>query len=316
MRRGFWISVAVAILGAPPVGAYPEPAVSASVRDAANPMALHVIVPQGEIETGIDPAGGGGAQQGGIVGALILGAMDASRAKKGVSKEDALRESLDDFDIDALAQSETSRAFGKIDWVATSKATFGKDPTLWGRMAVLDATSAPRLLTVTYDYQMSSDYSTVTVSANIQIAEKVHPKAKKPENRLAPDRLTYIEGIHVLAALPRDPAIPLDGFAIWTANNGALLKSTLQKSVAKAADLSARAAQQSFADMVAMTDKALPKVSLGWHKGRVIEGAESIAAPGGSNGLVRSSATIKPGAEGVLLWADYFVHSRVLASAK
>lgn len=309
-------SLPLGLLWGTPATAYPGETVPDAARDKANPTALYIIVPQGEIEAGIDPAGGGGAQQGGIVGALILGAMDASRAKKALSKEDQLRLALDSFDVDGLARNETVRAFSAVDWVAASKATFGKDPTLWGKMAELDATSAPRLLTVEYSYQMSPDFSTITIGTSIAIAEKVHPKAKKPEKRLAPERLTYVEGVHVMASLPRDPAGPFDGLAVWTANDSRLLKETLQKSFAKAAALVVRAVNQSPADIVAMNSKDRQKLSLGWHRGRVVEGADSLESAGTSNALVRTSATVKPGGEGVLIWADYFVHSRVLGGAK
>jgi hypothetical protein len=316
LRQGTSALAALALTIAAPAAAYPGETVPDSARDKANPAALYIIIPQGEIEAGIDPAGGGGAQQGGIVGALILGAMDASRAKKALSKEDQLRLALDGFDVDGLARSETLRAFSGVDWIETSKATFGKDPTLWGKMAVLDAGTAPRMLTIEYSYQMSPDFSTITVGTSIAIAEKVHPKAKKPEKRLAPERLTYVEGVHVMASLPRDPAGPFDGLASWTANDSKLFKDTLQKSFAKAASLAVRAVTQSPADIAAMNSKDRQKLNLGWHRGRIVEGADSLESAGTSNALVRSSATVKPGGEGVLIWADYFVHSRVLGSAK
>jgi hypothetical protein len=295
--------------------AYPGETVAEAARDKANPAALYIIVPQAEIEAGIDAAGGGGAQQGGLVGALIAGAMDASRAKKALSKEDQLRLALDGFDVDAIARAETVRAFAGVDWVASSQAVFAKDPTLWGKMAILDAGTAPRLLMINYTYQMSPDFSTITVGTSITIAEKVDPKAKKPEKRLAPERLSYAEGVHVMASLPSDPAKPIDGFATWTANDSRLLKDTLQKSFAKAASLAVRAIQQSPDDIVAMSAKDRQKLSFGWHRGRVVEGVESIEAPETSNGLVRRSATVKAGGDGVLIWAGYFVHSRVLPSS-
>jgi hypothetical protein len=316
LRQGTSALAALALTIAAPAAAYPGETVPDTARDKAAPMALYIIVPQGEIEAGIDPAGGGGAQQGGIVGALIVGAMDASRAKKALSKEDQLRLALDGFDVDGLARSETLRAFSGVDWIETSKATFGKDPTLWGKMAVLDAGTAPRLLTVQYSYDMSPDFATITVWTSIAIAEKVHPKANKPEKRLAPERLTYTEGAHVMASLPRNPAVPFDGLAAWTANDAKLLKDTLQKSFAKAATLAARAVQQSPDDIAAMSQKDRQKLNFGWHRGRVVEGADSLESPGTSNMLVRSSPTLKPGGDGVLIWADYFFHARVLESAK
>jgi hypothetical protein len=296
--------------------AYPAETVPDAIRSEAAPVSLHVIVPQMEIAVGINPAGGGGAQQGGIVGALILGAMDASRAKKGVSKADQARIALDGVDVDAIARAETARAFANVKWVAASKASFAKDATLWGKMAVLDAGSAPHQANIEYSYDLSPDFSTLTVFAAIQIVDKVNPKAKTPEKRLAIERLAYVEGAHVIAAIPIASAGPDDAFKLWTENGAKLLKETLTASFAKAADLSARAMQTTPADLIQMNAKDREKLSFGWHRGRIVEGADSIESAGGSNGLVRKSATVKPGAPGVLIWADYFVHARALKVVK
>jgi hypothetical protein len=165
---------------------------------------------------------------------------------------------------------------------------------------------------------MSPDLSSLTVAATVEIVDKVNPKAKKPEKRFSPERLAFIKSLYVITALPIDPAESIDVLKAWTDEDGALLKRVLTESFAKAAVLSARMIQVTPAEDKAMFAKDLQKVNLGWHRGRIVEGKESLASAGAANALIRTSATVKPGGPGVLIWAGagYFVHSRILERAQ
>jgi hypothetical protein len=313
---GFAMRVASALcLAIPTVAlAMPAAAIPEANRNPADPIALHVIVPQVEIRASINAAGGGGGGSESIVGALIVGAMESSRAKKAEDKAEQIRMAVEGFDADAIVKREVARAFSGINWINGSKASFAKNPTLWGKMAVLDGGTAPQMASLIITYEMTPDLRGVGVSAVVELVDKVNPKAKKPEKRFLPERVAFVKGAHTIASLAPDPSgKPIDSVAAWTANDGKLLKQTLTESIAKVADLSARAIQLRTTDMAAFNDKALPKMSIGWHRGRIIEGAEALATPETSNGIVRTSATVTPGKPGVLIWAGYFAHTRTLA---
>lgn len=317
MKRDLGSLVGLALLLSTPAFSYPAETVPDTVRNPAAPSGLLVIVPQVEIRASINPAGGAGGANESIVGALIVGAMDASRAKKTEDKAEQIRSILDGFDVDELARAETAKAFAPLSWVNTSEASFGKDPTLWGKMAVLDKGNAPHLVIVNYEYEMTPDLSGVMVYAVTHIVDKVNPKAKTPEKRFLPERLTFGRVVYTTTSLAPDPSgKAIDGATAWAADDGKLLKMALQMGVAKSAQLAARTVSLTPDDLVAMNAKDMPKLNLGFHRGRVVEGADSLASAGKSNGLVRASATVAPGGEGVLIWAGYFVHARVLPLAQ
>jgi hypothetical protein len=306
------LGIAFAFVPLDQVSAYPAATVPDTIRAESVPSELLIIVPQVEIRSSIATAADNG--QGGIVGAIIAGAMDASRAKKTEDKAELVREALDGFDPDAAARVATLAAFSKLRWINTSGARLSKDETIYGKSAILDTVSTPHLVILNYTFELTPDYSGITVTAVAHIVDKVVPKAKKPEDRVSQERMIFGRVALTTASLPPGPpgTVP-DYVALWTADNGKLMREALTTGFAKAAELSARTLMLSFPDAVAMTSKDKPKMSIGLYRGRVVEGSDSLATPEKSGALLRTAATLVPGKPGVLIWSDCFVHARVLA---
>ncbi len=327
MRRKSFGMIAVGVMCAmlaTPASAYPSETVEEPIRTHPEPMEILVLVPQIEIRTAMNaygPDGGGGAPQGGLVGAVIAGAIDSSRAGKAEDRFAQMRIVMESYDADAVARSETARAFSAIKWANSAQMQFAKDPTVWNKIAVIDKAKGRYLLAVDYSYELSADFSSVIVYAYASIADKLHPKAKTPEKRFLPERLLFSRGTHVQVQLPVDPARTReDAMKIWTKDDSKLLKDSIAMGLSKAADLSARVVAMTPAEMAALSSKDKPKIMLGYHRGRLVEGAESLSSVGADNALLpllRKSAVVAPGGAGALLWSGlYFAHVRTLELPK
>ncbi len=300
---------AAALLAAPvPALAYPAGIVPADARQADKPILVQVIIPQVEVRLPIAGAGGGGEAQGGIVGALIVGAMDASKQKKVQDAAEPIRIALEDFSADPVAMEATRKAFGALPWVKIADGAPSRNPTMRAGSALLDRAPGAHAATLTYQYMINPGYTGASVIATIAMAAKDNPKAKTPEKRWLPERLSYRNSVSVSVSLSNMAATEEERQKQWGANDGALARAVLSKALNKAAELAARSMALTAVDLLSLNAKDRPKTTAGFVKGRIVEGGENIATPATSNALVRMSATVKPDTDGLLVWADFFLH--------
>ncbi len=300
---------AAALLAAPvPALAYPAGIVPADARQADKPILVQVIIPQVEVRLPITGAGSGGEAQGGIVGALIVGAMDASKQKKVQDAAEPIRIALEDFSADPVAMEATRKAFAALPWVKIAEGAPSRNPTMRAGSALLDRAPGAHAATLTYQYMINPGYTGASVIASIAMAAKDNPKAKTPEKRWLPERLSYVKSVSVTVSLANMADTEEARQKQWSANNGALARTVLTKALDKAAEFAARSMTLGEAELAVLSAKDKPKTTVGFVKGRIVEGGENIATPSTSNGLVRMSATVKPDTDGLLVWADFFYH--------
>lgn len=241
----------------------PEAHVVQGVRD------LRVTVPQGEIKTTIVASNVAAAGGGGLLLALIDAGVNNSRAKSAEEVVKPLRDALADFDFDTQAMNATKETLAGIDWFALGNASFSKEISDKLALATLDASQAPQVAFVTYEYQATADFSAIEVLARVQIVPRVAAEGKSPKSRIALGNAIYYQPHLVQIPLKGAGKVTEDNLARWTANNGSLARKALTDGIAQMQVMLAKGLQIS-----PETSKALPKQPKHYSStyfGRVVE---------------------------------------------
>ncbi|APZ97357.1 hypothetical protein BWQ93_01760 [Sphingopyxis sp. QXT-31] len=219
-------------LAAPPVLAEKD-------RLVAGGRAVELILPQKSIGTSIDigrvaddDSGGGG-----LLGSLIIGAMDDKRermSENAQARADAtvapLREALADFDVDALALATTEAALRTPEWFAAQTIATSREASPAGRLAFVTATDAPQFAFVTYNYGLSPDFTQIRVNAEIALARRVTGKGGKSDTA-APAH--YRQTISSIVELPKRSYDHGANVAQWSAEGGKLAETSLAAAFAE-----------------------------------------------------------------------------------
>lgn len=257
---GFSLAALFVLSGATSALAAPKPPEAPAIlaekdRTIAGGRAVQMIVAQQQIGTSIDigrvaddDSGGGG-----ILGSLIIGAMDDKRERMTENAQvraDAtvapLREVLKDFDIDALALATTEAALRTPEWFAPQTIDATREVSPAGRLAFVTATQAPQLAFVTYHYGLSPDFTQIRVNAEIAIARRIAGKGDKPDSTAAP---FYRQMISSVVELPTRSYAHDANIAQWSANEGTLARASLTAAFAELERLIPYALTLSAADM-------------------------------------------------------------------
>lgn len=270
-----------------------SPIVPAADRAVTGPRALHLAVPQTQIETSIDigrvaPA----AQGGGLIGALIIESRDDRAKLLAQSQQDQaeaavvpLRAALRDFDVDGLALATTRAALSRTTWFQAQPFTVARDASPQGRAAFLEASATPQTAFVTYRYALSPDFTYIRVNADIALARK--PAAGSVKGA-APFHPFYEQHIASVVLLRSRSYEHRDNVANWSADNGKLARASLTAAFGQIEKLIPYALGLSDADVRLYTAKNREKAFGAGFYGPLIQRDE--------------------GSDGLLLWSNGLVH--------
>ncbi|MBL0022151.1 MAG: hypothetical protein IPP23_07535 [Sphingomonadales bacterium] len=232
---------------------------------------LQVMVAQSEIKTDINPSNIAVATGGGLLGGLIGAAVDSARAKKAEELVGPVRTAMADFDADALAIDTAKASFGDMEWFKSNPdAAFGKDSSVAGKSALLDATSAKQIAFVEYSYDLSPTFDAVRVVAKIEVANKAIPASAKgkAEKRLSAKNLAYATRVTSVVLLKSAGTDKELNAPLWSADNGAVTRKALQLAFANLPSLTQRTMALTADDIKLLNDKKNKRTTSGGFTGR------------------------------------------------
>jgi len=248
---------------------------SEQARAVDGGRSVQVLVAQEEIKSDINQSNIVVATGGGLLGALIDAGINSERAKKAEAAIQPVRAALAGYDVDALAQATTSNAIAKTPWFQPRSSAFGRDTTILGKSAALDASPTAQVAFFEYAYDTSPDFSSIRVSMTVQMASKAIPTGKKPEFRLQPKALAYAQTVTSVVSLASPSKVATENAAQWAADGGKLARKALAAGFDEVGLLIPRALTLSEADLTAMSAKDKKVALLGGYSGRIQEEAPS-----------------------------------------
>ncbi len=233
--------------------------------------ALHVMVAQSEVKSDINPSNIAVATGGGLLGGLIGAAVDSARAKKAEELIGPVRTATADLDSDALAIETAKASFGEMEWYkANPVATFGKDSSVVGKSALLDAATSKQIAFVEYSYDLSPTFDAMRVVAKIEFANKEIPVSAKGkgEKRLNYKNLTYTTRATSVVQLKTAGDDKEANALRWSAENGAVTRQALQLAFTNLVPLTQRMLALTADDIKTLNDKKNKRTNSGGFTGR------------------------------------------------
>jgi hypothetical protein len=268
------LAAGLLLTAALPVSVLAEKAAAPVVSQTAaveGGRALHVVVAQSEVKSDINPSNIAVATGGGLLGGLIGAAVDSARAKKAEELIGPVRTATADFDADALALETAKASFSDMEWYkANPVAAFGKDSSVAGKSALLDAATGKQIAFVEYSYDLSPNFDAVRVVAKIEVANKAIPASAKGkgEKRLNLKNLAYstrVTSVVLLKGVGEDKEV---NALLWSADNGAVTRKALQLAFANLPTLTQRTLALTAEDIKALNDKKNKRTNSGGFTGR------------------------------------------------
>jgi len=229
------------------------------------------------------------AMQFGMVGALVGAGVDASIAKAADTALQPVRASLADFSFDSVLQADLKSALAQEAWMHPADYTVVKEVSPQKLDDVITNSKSSAVLLVTADYQLSKDGDELTVTISPCLypvaaelkamlpggALKSGPKTRV-DNALYCNTLAYHDVV-VGAVGDRDANI-----ALWSANNGAAMRSSLQKASTHLTGMMIAGLESPPAPPADPSKSGLPKKSVELVPGYAVPGYVVRTDEGGS----------------------------------
>jgi hypothetical protein len=263
---------AAALLLAGMASAAPRDFVSEDARAAIGDRAVHVVIAQAEIGTGIVPSRVTAATGGGLLFALVDASIESARAKKAEAAIQPVRAALISYDFDARAIAQLDTELAGITWFRALPATLTKDSSKETKLAALDSAPGEQVAFVDIRYGASPDFSAIAVIVECRIASRATPPNQQPDQRLRDRNLIYRQALHSVVMLP-NPAKELEAnAATWAADNERLAQTALDLAIDRLRDLIGLAVNHTEATAAAM--RKGEKTRIGDYAGNIIESSE------------------------------------------
>jgi len=231
---------------------------------------VRIVVGQAEIKANINALNTTAAAGGGLLFAMIDAGVNNARAKDAETFVVPLREALVGYEFDPRAEMASGMTLSGLDWFGAKQTQLSKDESGDATLAALDAAATPQLMVLRYSYETTADFSAILVHLNTQLVKKEIPAGKKPNARLNPKNLAFVQTVRSVILLP--DANPKDASAnvkAWSADGGRAARAALDLGIQRCQELLQRGLTQSAADAASMAKRnkrplsSVPGVS-GW----------------------------------------------------
>jgi len=226
-----------------------------------------VLVPQAEIKTLIVASQAGAAF--GLVGALVDVGVNQRRANAAEKSITPLRTALIDYHFDQQALAATQLTVDRLDWLSVRKTSFSKDNSKENTNSILDKSASPEVLFVSYNYELTADFSMMQVDARFSIFPKVAPKGQSNESRAKLENAAYSESFTYLVPLAGAGADVAENCRLWSDNNAEIARRALVQGINGVNALAERSLVQTSDDVKKLQQGA--KVNTEGRRGKLIE---------------------------------------------
>jgi len=215
----------------------PLPSQAAQAINSSNVVILST---QHEITAEVDTSNVATAMGGGLIPALIDVVIEHSRSKSAEEVIKPVRDALIDYDIGAALRNSSGERLSAIPWLKVQKievlSSAGTDLVT----NLLASSSEDILVIVTPSYTLTSDFSTLTTNAVLEVYPRSSnlKKFEKTEGRQS-DKPTpiYKNQASHMYNLPSNPSDQNNASLEWAKNNGALIREGLKQGVQAISDI-------------------------------------------------------------------------------
>ena len=163
-------------------------------------------------------------------------------------------------------------------WINSGPTSFGKDNSAAGESAILDKQNARQTLFIDYSYDLSPNFDSLRVIAQMLLANKelsaqASAKNAKPTDRLKNNNLAYGRPIIAVVKLPNADHFNMStNAASWSSNGGWIIKGALTKGFASIAALTPRTLALTDAEVKTMNSKSHQLSTVAGLIGRLVSG--------------------------------------------
>lgn len=192
-------------------------------------------VPQAELNMAVQPSNVSMFAGGGLLPALIDASVNASRAKAAGASLADVRDTLLDYDFDAVLHQQLSTELAKVEWLHTGDIRTYKDMSNANLDGALDRSDASAVLFVGSGYVLSKEGAELTVTLNVELFPKEQSLValrSGPGNDKLKTALTnsiYRNKFEYKQSLPTVSAVREENLGAWAVNGGEPLETALSK---------------------------------------------------------------------------------------
>jgi hypothetical protein len=244
---------------------------------------------QDALQLGPDP---GGDQQfrenpavrdhNGIVGAIISGAIDASRERKTASQVPSAREALGHFDADPMLLNGIRAGLAGANWIILSNPTVLHDTEPMARSTLLDAAAGRYLADATCGYRLARKFNAIYAWCWLEIADRTGATGVQGEARWRTPNLVYQKLVQSEVALANPSPSYEQRRAQWFQNSAEPLRHALGTAFEHLGPLIGRQLTLSNTDIADAQRRPFVKIitvytgDLAWHRGNIMEGEANL----------------------------------------
>lgn len=286
--------------------------VPSELRDANTPLPVTVHLVQDKLLIGLDPGAGMTPNNYGLVGALLIGALEDGQSKRGRAEVPPLLQALGDFDADTPLMDGIASGLADQPWLHLVSQSTLHDGSIAAKDALLETIDSNYLIDIDCRYNIGEAFEALFGRCSIKVADK-RIVGEQPGARWKDGKLVFNNYAEVEVALDTSaftPPLPhcsgqqrrLACRAKWMDKGAALMRQELTASLNRLGRLAVRALSLSAVE-ADIKDKLKTNgvcLSFLYHSGAVLEGGDNILDVGRRSDFIKGTkqAVLKPDSDG------------------
>lgn len=289
-------------------------AVPLDARDPTKPMPVAINLAQRELHIGADPGLGPGTNSYGLVGALMLGAIESAASKKARAEVEPLLGALGEFNASAPLMAGVRAGISDIPWLAITSGSTSTDNSEAAKDSMLNRVSGNYLVYADCLYRIAQSFESIFARCSVQIANKIVP-ASSSGARWKAGKLLVNRAVQSEVALFTNQAVPpyQDCYTSerraacrsrWMENSAALLKKELTFALTQVGKLVGKEISLGAGELEKAKKPGSAEIVLSpSHIGYALEGAANVQSPGKRAGFWAGlkPAILAPNSDGVVV---------------
>jgi hypothetical protein len=288
--------------------------VPADLRNSAAPLPVAIHLAQDTLLIGPEPNIGSTSNMYGLVGGLIVDALEAGQSKRARIEGAPLLQAIGKFDAVAPLMVGIERGVAESPWLRLVSQSTIRDGSIDAKNSLIDQVASPYLVDVDCRYNIGESFEAIYGQCTTRIADK-RIAAAAPDARWKSSKLLLTRSVTVVIALDTSASTPpLPGCfgsqrrpvcrSKWMEHSAALARmkltvalETLGRLAIKSIGLSPAEADTSSRDKAERVFLAFPS-----HMGWVLEGGDNIQQAGRKAGWgAAKEASLQTNSDGVTI---------------
>lgn len=293
--------------------------VPSDLRNAAAPLPVAVHLVQDKLLIGLDPGAGMTPNNYGLIGALIIGALEDGQSKRGRAEVLPLLQTLGDFDAATPLMAGVASGLAEQPWLHLLSQSSLRDGSIAAKDALLETVDGNYLIDIDCRYNVGEHFEALFGICSVKVADKRIVR-DQPGARWKDGKLVFSNSAEVEVALDTSSfTVPLPHCwgpqrrpacrAKWMDNSAALMRQELTVALNRLGRLAIRALSLSAveADIKEKLKTDGVFLSIPYHSGALLEGSENIVDVGRRFDFIKGAkqAVLKPDSDGASIIEVY-----------